>query len=397
MAKSKNVNLSVFNTGNNIDVIGIMEKICLDMMSDIERSQKPKIESIKETADNAIYDPKLGFFVPGDKKNTVQLDAGSIKKMTRMLFVSRILIENLRNGSVNSLREIFYRAKGKVKSNSLLKPLDFEDQSECDAIIAEISSAVQAYKEDWNVVSNEKNGQTYCKGLIVTERLPDGSVASVDLSTMGSAPYIPKNRPQDLSLSVKKGHKIDYVLAIESEGSASSLVQNKFLDRNDAMIVALGGQPTLGTRGWLRKIQLQLKVPIFLFSDLDAYSMTILRTCISGSFASLLKSKDYAAPDIKFLGVLPGDIKKYDLDFYNVNDKDPAENRALKRASDMLKTDPFFLDKKNKRFKNVVEWLLKEKVRCEQQAYLSNAKLSQSKISPMEVIIVEKIKNGDYI
>jgi DNA topoisomerase-6 subunit A len=397
MAKSKN--LSVFNTGNDVDTINIIKRVSLDIMRDLENSKKPSIQATKESADNAIYDPKLGFFVPGDKKITISLDAGSIKKMTRMLFVAKILIDNLNNNSVNSMREIFYRSKSYTKSTPHLKPIDFEDQSECDGIILELCAMVEAYREDFNVVANEKSGLTYCNGLTVTERLADGTLTPpLDLGAMGSTPYIPKNRPQDLTLNIKKGHKIDYVLAIESEGSASSLVQNGFLKRNNAMIVALGGQPTMGTRGWLKKIQDQLgDVPILAFLDNDPYSMGIFRTLVCGSYSQLIRSKDYSAQNIKLLGVLPSDIKKYDLDFYKVNEKDPVENRALKRASDMLKTDPFFLDKKNKRYREILEWLLKEKVRCEQQAYLSNVKLANSKISPMEVIIVEKIKNGDFL
>lgn len=395
---AKKGSLSVFNTGNDVDTIKIIQTVALKIMKDLEEAKKPFIEATKESGDNAIYDSKLGFFVPGDKKLTVSLDVGSIKKMTRMLFVAKILINNLQNGSVNSLREIYYRCKGAIKSNPSLKPIDFEDQSECDSVIGELCAMVEAYREDFNVVANEKSGLTYCNGLIVTEKLPNGKLVSMDLGNMGSTPYIPKNRPQDLTLTVKKGHKIDYVLAIESEGSASSLVQNGFLDRNNAMIVALGGQPTMGTRGWLKKVQDQLgDIPIYAYLDYDSFSVQIFRTLLAGSYSGLIRSKDYSAQNIKLLGVLPTDIKKYDLNVYKVNDKDPKEARVLKKAQDMLKSDPFFLDKKNKKYREILEWLLKEKIRCEQQSYLSVAKLSKSKISPMEVILVEKIKNGDYL
>ena len=393
MAKSKNI--SVFNTGNTVQVIDILEKVCLHIMKDLEQSKKPLILSTKESADNAVYDPKLGFFVPGDKKLSIELNVSSIKKMTRMLFMARILINNLKAGTVATMRECYYIAKGNIKGNVHLKPLDFADQSESDAIISELCAMVEAYREDFNVVANEKSGLTYSKALIVTETLPDGSTATIDLSQMGTAPYIPKNRPQDLELKLKKGVKVDYVLAIESEGSASSLVANKFLERNNVIVVALGGQPSMGTRGWLKKIQDQLKLPIYLFSDLDAYSLTILRAVKAGAYNSLIRSKDFSAPDVKFLGVLPEDIKKYDLDFYKVNPKDPSENRALKRAEDLLKTDPFFKDKKNKKYREVLEWLLKEEIRCEQQSYIGYK--TKTNVNGMEFIITDKIKRGNFI
>jgi DNA topoisomerase-6 subunit A len=109
MAKSKIT--SVFNTGNNIDVVGILNEVVLQIMDDLEAAKKPVITSTKESVDNAIYDQNLRILIPGDKKNTMQLDVSSIKKMTRMLFVARLLIRNLKSGAVNSLREIYYISK----------------------------------------------------------------------------------------------------------------------------------------------------------------------------------------------------------------------------------------------------------------------------------------------
>jgi DNA topoisomerase-6 subunit A len=385
---------SVFDTGNNVDVIAILEKVVLQIMDDLEAAKKPVITSTKESVDNAIYDQKLGILVPGDKKNSIQLDVSSIKKMTRMLFVARILINNLKSGAVNSLREIYYISKGFFKSNPGLKPLDFDDQSECDSVVAELCGMVEAYREDFNVVANEKSGLTYSKSLMITETLPNGKKVTLDLGNMGTAPYIPKNKPQDLKLSIKKGHKIDFILAIESEGTANTFVSNGFLERNDAIIIALGGQPANSVRGFLHLIQEQLDIPIYVFTDLDAFSVNILRSLKAGSYNSLLRSKQYTAPDARFLGILPSDIKKYDLNCYEVNDKDPTENRALKRASDLLKTDPFFKDKRNKKYRDVLDFLLSSRLRCEQQALFS---VYPKDPTGPEKIILDKIKNGDYI
>jgi DNA topoisomerase-6 subunit A len=392
MAKSKIT--SVFNTGNNIDVVGILNEVVLQIMDDLEAAKKPVITSTKESVDNAIYDQNLRILIPGDKKNTMQLDVSSIKKMTRMLFVARLLIRNLKSGAVNSLREIYYISKGEIKNNKDLAPLDFADQSECDGVVSELCAMVEAYREDFNVVANEKSGLTYSKALMVTETLPSGKKVTLDLGQMGTAPYIPKNKPQDLELTIKKGHKVDFILAIESEGTANTFVSNGFLDRHDAIIIALGGQPAMNTRSFLHKLHDQLNIPIYLFTDLDPYSLTIARSILSGSYNSLLRSKKYSAPSARFLGILPSDIKKYDLNFYKVNDKDPTENRALKRASDLLKSDPFFKDKRNKKYRDVLEWLLKEKVRCEQQALFS---VYPKDPTGPEKIIIDKIKKGDYI
>jgi DNA topoisomerase-6 subunit A len=77
-----------------------------------------------------------------------------------------------------------------------------------------------------------------------------------------------------------------------------------------------------------------------------------------------------------------------------VNEKDSSEYRAIKRAEDALKNDPFFADKKNKKYKEVLEWLISNKIRCEQQALFG---VDPKDPLITEKILVEKIRNGDYI
>jgi DNA topoisomerase-6 subunit A len=65
-------------------------------------------------------------------------------------------------------------------------------------------------------------------------------------------------------------------------------------------------------------------------------------------------------------------LKKYDLNDYPVKENDAQEVRALKKAEDALKNDPFFSRyKRNKGLAEILRWLLKNKRRCEQQAYFT--------------------------
>ena len=120
----------------------------------------------------------------------------------------------------------------------------------------------------------------------------------------------------------------------------------------------------------------------------------IFRTLKAGSAASLIRNQDYSAPDVKFLGVLPDDIKKYDLPDYAVKENDAQEVRALKKAQDALKNDPFFHDKKNKGLTEILLWLIKNKRRCEQQAFFT---VDPKDPRMPEKIIIEKIKRGAYV
>ncbi len=379
--------------GSGKDIPKLSKEICEKMLFDLERAQRPVLEATKASLDNSLYNPKVGYFTPGDKKVRTELNVGSVQKMARTIFMLEILLRNIESGAVNTKRELYYIAKGEVKHSPHLKPLDFQDQNESDSIVDFICEMFEVYREEMNCFANDRGGQTYSQQLVVTETLPDGSKAVVDLSSLGTSPFQPKNKPQSLKLKAKK--KIDFCLIVESEGTANTLVSNGFTRRNNCILLGAQGVPSNAVRGWCKLIQDELKVPMYFFGDLDAYTMqNIFRTLKAGSAASLIRNSDFSAPDVRFLGVLPEDIKKYDLHDYEVRENDAGEVRALKKARDALQNDPFFQDKKNKNLSDILRWLIKNKRRCEQQSLFM---VSPKDPTMPEKIILEKIKKGVYI
>lgn len=377
----------------NIDIPKEARRLAEEMLSDLEKSKRPVLEAVKTSLDNSFYNPKVGYLTPGDKMVRTELNVGSVQKLARVVFLLEILLRNLEISAVNTKRELYYMCKGLIKSNGKLKPLDFEDQTESDSIIDFIGDMLEVYREELNCFAGDRGGQTYSQQLVVTEKMIDGDTATIDLSTLGTAPFQPKNKPQNLRLKARK--RIDFCLVIESEGTANTLQSMGFTKRNNCILIGAGGVPTNGTRGWCKLIQDELDVPMYFFGDLDAYTLqNIFRTLKAGSAASLIRNAHFSAPNVKFLGVLPEDVKKYDLPYYKVKEADIGEARALKKAKDALENDPFFLDKKNKGLSDILRWLLKEKVRCEQQAFFS---VDPNDPIKMEKIILEKIKTGAYV
>ena len=380
--------------GNDQPIPELSVELCQRILGDLEKAKRPVLEATKCALDNAIYNSKVGFLTPGDKKVRTELNVSSVQKMSRAVFLLEILLRNLETGGVNTKRELYYMAKGECKKNKSLKPLDFNDQSESDSIIDFITEMLECYREELNCFANDRGGQTYSQNLVVTEELPDGEKAVVDLSMLGTTPFQPKNKPQSFKLKPKKG-KIDFCLVIESVGTANTFVANGFTKRNNCILLGAEGVPSNGVRSWTKAIQDQLEVPIYFFGDLDAYTIqNIYRTLKAGSAASLIRNADFSAPEVRFLGVLPEDIKKYDLAAYNVNENDVQENRSLKKASDAIKNDPFFKDKKNKGVTEILHWLIENHLRCEQQAYYMVDPRDPQK---PEKIILEKIKRGHYV
>lgn len=367
--------------------------LCDTMLTELENANRPVLEAVKCALDNSFYNPKVGYLTPGDKKVRTELNVSSVQKMSRVIFMLEQLLMRIETGGVQTYREYYYIAKGAVKADKRLKPLDFASQDECDSAIDFIGDMLEVYREELNCFANDRGGQTYSQNLVVTETLTDGTTATIDLATLGTSPFQPKNRPQALKLKSKK--KVDFILVVESEGTAGTLVTNGMTKRHNCIVMGAQGVPSNGVRGWCKLLEEQLNVPMFFFGDLDAYTMqNIFRTLKAGSAASLIRNADFSAPNVHFLGVLPEDVKRYDLDCYDVNDKDPQEYRSLKKAKDALQNDPFFHDKKNKRLSNILDWLIKEKKRCEQQSLFA---VDPRNPRIMEEILVDKIKRGSFI
>jgi DNA topoisomerase-6 subunit A len=376
-----------------LDIPKAAKAIAEEMLSDLEKSKRPVLEAVKTSLDNSFYNAKVGFLTPGDKVVRTELNVSSVQKLARVVFMLEIMLRNIDIGSVNTKRELYYICKGLIRGDKKYRPLDFEDQGESDSIIDFIGDMLRVYREELNCFANDRGGQTYSQQLVVTETMPDGEKATIDLATLGTAPFQPKNRPQSLRLKVKK--KVDFCLIIESEGTANTLQAMGFTKRNNCILMGAQGVPSNAVRGWAKLIQDELSVPMYFFGDLDAYTMqNIFRTLKAGSAASLIRNADFSAPEVKFLGVLPEDVKRYDLPHYKVKESDPVEARALKKAKDALENDPFFLDKKNKGLSDILRWLIKEKIRCEQQSFFSVDPRDPIKT---EKIILEKIKNRHYV
>ncbi len=377
----------------DVNVKQLSVDMCERLLRDLEKARRPVFQATKCALDNCFYNPKVGYLTPGDKKVATELNVSSVQKMSRAIFMIELILRNLDVGATNTKRELYYISKGEIKHNPALRPLDFDDQDESDAIVDFICEMMECYREDLNCFANDRGGQTYSQQLMVMETMPDGTKATIDLSKLGTAPFQPKNRPQSLKLKAKK--KIDFCLIVESEGTANTLVNSGFTKRHPVILLGAQGVPSNAVRGWTKLIQDELDVPCYFFGDLDAYTMqNIFRTLKAGSAASLIRNADFSAPEVKFLGVLPEDIKKYDLPDYAVRENDAVESRALKKARDALQNDPFFKDKKNKGVSDILRWLLQHKRRCEQQAFFSVN--PRDPLMP-EKIIIEKIKNKNFV
>src|SRR3989338_6506712 len=132
----------------------LSHEMCNRLLTDLENARRPVLEAIKCSLDNSKYSPSVGYLTPGEKKVRTELNVSSVQKMSRAIFMLEVLLRNIETGSVNTKRELYYIAKGEVKHNQRLKPLDFQEQDESDEIIDFIGEMLEAYREELNCFAN---------------------------------------------------------------------------------------------------------------------------------------------------------------------------------------------------------------------------------------------------
>jgi len=142
----------------------------------------------------------------------------------------------------------------------------------------------------------------------------------------------------------------------------------------------------VATRLFLRKIRDTLKLPVLGLVDSDPYGLKILSVYMSGSKNMSYDSANLTTSEIKWLGVRPSDLDRYNI---------PAQCRLPMTESD-IKTGKEMLEeefiKKNPLWLAELEMMVKRKEKAEIQA-LSNFGFQFLS----EVYLPQKIRDGDWI
>src|SRR5690242_14677024 len=87
------------------------------MLKHLEASKRPVLEAVKCSLDNSFYNAREGYLTAGDKRVRTELNVSSVQKLARVVFMLEIILRNLDISSVNTKRELYYMAKGMVKSD----------------------------------------------------------------------------------------------------------------------------------------------------------------------------------------------------------------------------------------------------------------------------------------
>lgn len=336
------------------NIPSILGKFGEEIYEQIMREENPSIKIPQRGKSNVYFDDDEKVIQLGDKFSKRHfLNVAHTKKFMQTILVAsycrRLVEENKHAG----IRELYYALKHTVEGS---KENTFDDQIESNPIIEDLETALDILREELNLTADRRG---YIYGDIV---IKDGE-DEFNASKLGRGGWAVPGTVEDIDfLNVNA----EYILVIETAAMCDRLIEEKFAQNNNALLVACQGQAPRGIRRLINRLHIEKGLPVYVFTDGDPYGWYIYSTIKQGSMNLAYLSRRLGVPDAKFIGMTMDDIDDYGLQ--KVTEK--LKDMDKKRIAEIMEYDWF----KHKDWQEQMKKCLKLGVRIEQQA-LANKSL----------------------
>ncbi|MFW9802447.1 MAG: DNA topoisomerase IV subunit A [Candidatus Thorarchaeota archaeon] len=299
---------------NPIDILTAMG---MRINEAITGGEFPTIEIPNRGTDNIEFDSKLNQFVLGDSQ--VRRDSSNLKHIrsfAQLIWVAYFAKQLLESDRTSSLRDLYYSSEA--------FGVGFNDQAESNRIITDLECLTGKPREVFGIFPEEHSAVFGSVKMSYT--VPGYEGREVDLTLS------PDGFPIGRALMTANPLETDaeMILAVESGGMFSRLIETKAWKRYQAILIQLGGQPPRSTRTLMRKLHEAFRLPVFLFTDGDPWGMHIAQVVMTGS-ANAAHISGLTIPAAEWIGVTPADIQEYSLP------SEPMTSADLKRLDELAR------------------------------------------------------------
>jgi len=275
--------------------IEALRKIAEKLYSDLAKEKIPSLELPSRTKSNIVFDEGYGVWKYGKQRVTRSaVSLSGAYMLLRTVYTADFIRQMIEQKKTSTLREMYYISEG-------WGPAKFDSQDD-------------------------------------------------------TGYGIPYNVEREKLRFVKTN--ADKVIAVETGGMFDRLVENRFDEKSNSILVHLKGQPARSTRRFIKRMNEELSLPVIVFTDGDPWSYRIYASVAYGAIKTAHISEYLATPSAQFLGITPSDILNYELPSDELNKEDIS---ALQSEL----TDPRFQDNF---WKNEIEIQLEIRKKAEQQA-----------------------------
>ena len=326
-------------------IIELLKNHGAKVYDDLDNGEFPKFSIPSRSVSNIVYDQKIRQYILGNNaalrstKNTSQL-----RSFTQLMWLAFFANRLTKEKKSSTLRDVYYSSQAFA--------VDFEDQSESDNIIVDLEAVLSQPRENFHVFPEERS--SIFGDLNIEYTVPGYEGKKMNLS----------NHPDGYAIgpSLTSAELVDtsaeIVIAVEKGGLFTRFIEEQVDKKFKAIIVDTGGQAPRSTRTLLRRLHIELGLPVIILTDGDVYGEHIAMVIKSGS-ANAAHLRELTVPDAKWVGVWATDIEKFKLPTIPMTDTD------IKRCYDLQK-DPRY---QKGIWKKELEEFLKIKRKAELEAF----------------------------
>jgi DNA topoisomerase-6 subunit A len=293
-----------------------LETLGAEFCQEIDRGVFPWVEMKSRSTDNIFYSPENRQYILGDK--TVRRSArviSHLRPFTQMVWTAYFVHELLQQRKTSTLRDVYYSAQA--------YDMAFQDQSESDNIITDLETAVESPRESFNVYPEERSA--VFGDLTIQYTVPGYENRRTNLAShpdgMMIGPALTDSQFVETSA--------DKVIVIEKGAMFTRFVEERVYEKFNSILIYTAGQAPRSTRYFIRRLNQELGLPVYIFSDADPWGMHISMVIISGS-ANAAHLRELTTPDAKWAGVWATDIVDYKLPSEQLNEIDVKRLKELK-------------------------------------------------------------------
>jgi DNA topoisomerase-6 subunit A len=327
------------------EVLANLESLGIKTYDQLDSGNFPAITMPSRSTENIFYDPQLRQFILGDR--SVRRSARNIrhvKPFTQLIWAAMFSKELSSQRKTSTLRDVYYSAQAYEMS--------FQDQQESNNIVTDLETILGFSREDFNIFPEERSA--VFGDLTIEYTVPGYEGRTLNLTSHPDGVLI----GPALTSSEFVKTTADKVIAIEKGGLFTRFIEENVHKKFNSILVLTAGQAPRATRHFIRRLNAELNLPVYVFTDGDPWGMHIAMVIISGS-ANAAHLRELNTPDAKWSGVWATDIVNYKLP------TDPLDEIDMKRLNE-LERDPRY---KDPLWRREIKTFMKIKRKAEQEAF----------------------------
>lgn len=347
------------------------------MVSELREGKSPEFETYVRSRSNIVFDER-GFLRLGDKKEKrTFLNLSQARKFMQTLAVANKTRKFIEENLHTSIRGLYYQLKfslGEDIDESL-----FEEQSESNELIEDLEASLGVKREDLHLTTDRKG--VLAGPIKIIDRF-GGEEIVIDGTKQGRSGWmIPSDVDNGMEIVEVNAN---YVLVVEKDALWQRLNEDRYWAKEKAIVITPKGQSSRGTRRLLRKLA-DMGLPVYVFTDCDAWGWYIYWTLKNGSMNLAYLGKDFTVPEAKFIGVTMSDIERYPF-LSKLTIK--AKEIDIKRAKEMLEY-PWI--------NRYPQWVRELKMVINKKKKLEQDALQGPRLTFVGDYLKEKIKNEEFL